>query len=228
MAPGIFLVERFGYLKTGIWLFRNGSECMILEMPDLNEDDPFISWEQIAHYIKNQGISLKFMTATHNHGDHFNTVPQFYSQFPQSPIVVNSFFFKRANLQNFITSQQLESKNFPHASIVNNGVLIFCFQDEIFKTNLDGEPLFLIRAPKHSWSDTLIIFRGTMISGDWWLGPGDPNKNRIPESIVDESINRVIEFINNTGYIIKNVFSVHANEFRRDIDIIDLLKESRI
>lgn len=228
MAPGIFLVERFGYLKTGIWLFRNGYECMILEMPDLNKEDPFTSWDQIAHYIQEQGLILKFMTATHNHSDHFSTIPQFYTHFPKSPIVVNSYFFKRANLQNFITPSQLESKNFPQASIINNGVIIFCFQEEIFCTNLDAEPLYLIRAPKHSWSDTLIVFRGTMISGDWWLGPGDPNNNKIPETVINESINRVIDFINNTGHIIKNVFSVHANEFRRNINIIELLEESKV
>ena len=93
-ALGIQLVEQFGIGKTGIWLFRHKSECMILEMPDQHKD-PFIPWEKIRDYIKQESLHLKFITATHKHGDHFNTYPQFHKTFTNAAIILNSFFFRK-------------------------------------------------------------------------------------------------------------------------------------
>ena len=47
IAPGITLYGKYGEIKTGMWLLRHGSECLILEMPEVTEDDAAEPWEQV-------------------------------------------------------------------------------------------------------------------------------------------------------------------------------------
>ncbi len=228
IAPGIQLVGRFGRLKTGIWLLKYKSECMLLEMPDQSDKDPFRNpWDRIAKYIEQENLHLKFMTATHSHTDHFDTYPNFHNRFPKVPIVVNRLFFHKYNLISFIKPEDLDIIGNINASIEIEGVPIYCFNEKCFETNLEGEQLFLIRAPKHSWSDTMVIFRGCIISGDWWIGPGDPNRNMIPLKTINESIDFLEAFIHKKNYHIHSLFSVHANEFRYGIDFIELMEQTR-
>ena len=51
----------------------------------------------------------------------------------------------------------------PTASQVGSDILI----------NLGGEPLWLVKAPKHSPSDTVTVFRGVAMTGDIELGTLD-------------------------------------------------------
>ena len=96
IAPGIQLIGRFGRLKTGIWLLRHKSECMLLEMPDLIKVDPFPNpWNRIADFMDQENLHLKFISATHSHYDHFNSYPYFHEKFPKVPIIVNKFFFSK-------------------------------------------------------------------------------------------------------------------------------------
>lgn len=231
IAPGIQLLGRFGRLETGIWLFRYNSECMILEMPDTSKNDPFKNpWERIANYIQSENLQLKFLTATHVHTDHFDTFPKFHEQFPNVPIIVNRFFFINSPISDFITAKDLNNLKVLidiKPSIIFKKTPIYCFKDKKFETHLDGELLYLIHAPKHSRSDTMIIFRGSMISGDWWLGPGDPNANQIPIRTINESISYLIDFTRKKEYRIHSIFSVHANEFRRNINFEALMEETR-
>jgi len=200
---------------------------MILEMPDSSDNDPFQSWEKIGEYIKSEKLRLKFMTATHNHSDHFSTHPQFHKRFPDIPIVVNPYFFRKRSLIEFISAEDLESGYNQEPSTIHKGVPICCFKGELFETHLGGEPLYLIQAPKHSWSDTLIVFRGTMITGDWWLGPGDPNPSQIPVEVINRSIDRVENFCRERRYQINTMMSVHANEFRSNFKFFKLMEETR-
>ncbi len=112
-------------------------------------------------------------------------------------------------------------------SISKRGIPIYCFDTKIFETDLAGEPLYLIQAPKHSWSDTMIVFRGSMITGDWWLGKGDPNPNKIPLDVVKGSIDTLEAFCQEKKYYIHTLFSVHVNEIRRNIDFVKLMEETR-
>jgi len=200
---------------------------MILEMPDLSDDDPFISWERIDKYINQEHLKLKLMTATHVHGDHFNTYPQFNKKFPNIPIIVNPLFFREVTISNFITPRDIWHSHSLKPSYFLKDIPIYCFEGKSFETDLSGEPLYLLRAPKHSWSDTLILFRGTVITGDWWLGPGDPNPNRIPIGTINRSIDFLESFIKEKQYHIHTLISVHANEYRRGIDFIEIMEQTR-
>ncbi len=219
---------RFGRLKTGIWLFAHETECMILEMPDQSIEDSISKpWKRIKEYIDQKKLNLKFMTATHVHADHFDTFPMFHSQFPQVPIIVNRHFFPNEKISFFISPEALENGTDLSPSIRKKGVPIYCFETKCFETNLQGEPLFLIHAPKHSWSDTMLIFRGCIISGDWWIGPGDPNANQIPIDVINESLDYLQAFCRPKKYHVHSLFSVHANEFRRGINFFELLEQTR-
>jgi len=225
--PGIQLVEQFGQLNTGIWLLSHHNEGVILEMPDYSEEERFDPWQKLDEYIMEHNIYIKFSTATHNHTDHFSTFPQFHEEFSEIPIVVNSNFFRNFAISKFISAEDLESDVEVEPSIFVKNVPVYCFKEQVFQTHLSGEPLYLIKAPKHSWSDTIVIFRGTMITSDWWIGKGDPNKNNIPESVINDSISLLQEFTRQMNYKIHSLISVHANEFRRNIDFINLMEETR-
>lgn len=221
------MVGQFGRLKTGIWLIRHNDECAILELPDLHDDDPFCSWEKISEYIEQEHLNLKFITATHNHGDHFDTYPQFYKTFPEVPIVVNPQFFQKRSISDFIGCDDLYNAHSIKSATIKKGVPFYCFKGNYFEVDLGGEPMFLLPTPKHSWSDTMVVFRGSMITGDWWLGPGDPNPNQIPIDVINKSIDSLINFSRERNYRIHTLMSVHANEFRRGIDFIKLMEETR-
>lgn len=241
MAPGVILVGRFGWLETGVWLFRNDEECMILEMPDFDMDDNKNPnpWSLIQEYIQKEKLKIKFMTCTHAHLDHIDSFKQFNNAFPEIPIVWHEKFFKWGSYLGFKPFKKAYHENFMQGafdfknnppSIICQKVPIYLWQGDCFKTNIGSEPLYILHVPKHSNSDTMIIFRGTMITGDWWWGPGDPNKNRVNLDVINQSIDKLINFVKNHNYIIKNLFSVHANEFHRDLTLdeyISLLESTR-
>jgi hypothetical protein len=233
IAPGIQLLGRFGKVKAGIWFLRNGSECVILEMPDIEEvDDNQTPWDSLHEYILDNDLYLKFMTATHEQADHFYSFTDFHGAFPEVPILVHRNFFldpKDAEVECTYGPADLEEGTLAlqSPSVELEDIPLFCFEGEVFETNLAGEPLFLVHAPKYSESDTLVVFRGCLITADWWLGPGDPNYNHLPIGQINNSINALLRLTQEKNYVIHSVFSAHANEFRRNIDFRALMEQSR-
>lgn len=241
MAPGVILVGKFGWLETGVWLFRNNEECMILEMPDFDTEESTTPspWMLIQEYIQKENLRIKFMTCTHAHLDHIDSFKQFHVAFPNAPIVWHEKFFKWGSYLGFKPFKKAYPENFMQKefnfennppSIVCQKVPIYLWQGDCLETSLGGEPLFILHVPKHSNSDTMIIFRGTMITGDWWWGPGDPNNNKVSFDAINQSIDRLKLFTMQKNYIINNMFSVHANEFHRELTpetFISLLESTR-
>jgi len=233
VAPGIQLVGRFGRVKAGIWFLRHRAECAIIEMPDIADaDDIQTPWDTLHDYIFEQDLYLKFITATHEHADHFYSFSDFHGTFPEAPILVHRDFFLDPNdveVQNTYDPADLEegSLALEEPSVEVEDIPLFCFDGELFETNLGGEPLYLVHAPKHCLSDTLVVFRGCMITADWWLGAGDPNYNHVPVGQIHHSINTILRLCKEKNYIIHSVFSTHANEFRHNINIEELLEQTR-
>jgi flavorubredoxin len=242
LAPGIILVGHFGWLKTGIWLLFHNKECMILEMPDFEPDENVkpIPWLLIQDYIQKEQLILKFMTCTHAHMDHVDSFKQFHNVFPDVPIIWHESFFKWGSyfgqkpLKKVYNENFMKNNNFlldkNSVSIEHQNIPIYCWQGDFMETNLGGEVIYIVYVPKHSSSDTMIIFQGTMITGDWWWGPGDPNNNHINVDVINQSIDRLENFSTMKKYHIKNMFSVHANEFHRDLtdkDYLSLLESTR-
>ncbi len=226
IAPGIHLACMFG--GTGIWFLRYGTECAIVEMPGTAKREPAsLPWDLIGKFIEQEHLHLKFGCATHDHWDHWSIYPQFHHQFPDTPIIVHQSFFPGERIAQFITPEDLARDPPRKTFLVQNGTPIYCFQGLSFETDLTGEPLYLLHAPKHCPTDTMVIFRGSMITGDWWLGPGDPNPNKVPISTIQTSISFLEEFCRGKNYVVHNLFSVHANEFRRDVNFNELMESTR-
>ena len=90
--------------------------------------------------------------------------------------------------------------------------------------------MFLLSVPKHSVTDTMVVFRGAICTGDWEL--------RTIHSVHDAwsgittaqklaSIQRLIDFVTARNYRIHMVFSVHANDRQEGIDFLKLMEETR-
>jgi glyoxylase-like metal-dependent hydrolase (beta-lactamase superfamily II) len=226
IAPGVWLFHDPSKSRVGVWMLVHGNEGLLVETPALvyTYDEIF---QDIHRFCDDHQVTLRFITATHNHGDHFGGLFEFHEQFPTIPIVVNPAFFQKKSPHSLISSDKLFQNDLGEPSVIHHDVPLYCFDGEIFQVILGGELLFLIHAPKHSLSDTMIIFRGCMISGDWWWGKGDPNWNDIPHDLINQSINRLIMFSRDYSYYIHSIFSVHANEFRWNVDFVQLLESTR-
>lgn len=237
-APGIYLIGRYGVLNTGIWILAEGDEAVIVEMPALlpdKSDDPF---GNIKDFLKHKRLDLRFITATHSHKDHFLSAGSFHKNFPNIPIVVHEGFLFNSmpyrKFDNYITSRSIKRNTFRPTLMASfkspyhkNAFPLFLFKGLIFSFKLGKEPLFLIHAPKHCSSDTMVIFRGTMISGDWWIGENDPNWNRVPKNIINSSVDRLIDFSRKKNYMINRIFSSHADNLLHNVDFFSLMERSR-
>ncbi len=87
---------------------------------------------------------------------------------------------------------------------------------------LGGEPVWLIKAPKHSSSDTIIVFRGIAMTGDIELGTIDSVNDEIPRDVKAASMEYLSGFQERTGYHIHTIVSAHLNDFRQGVNWRDL------
>ncbi|MGF1580301.1 MAG: hypothetical protein ACFCD0_13140 [Gemmataceae bacterium] len=204
---GIYLLGQFNRLRTGCWLLVHGGEAAILEMPPRSVGEPspaVVAQEAVAEL----SVSVKYLLCTHKHWDHFSraTFNDFRGAFPTA----------RAWLQRGF-SQGL-------------GVSYF---DDVHQLDLSGGPFFLVPAPKHSSTDTMVIFRGVVCTGDWELGTissvhdwtwfwGVPREQKL------KSIERMERFPQEYNYHIHSTFSVHANDKRVGIDFPGLMASTRV
>ncbi len=184
-------------------------------------------WDSIGEYVEENHLHLKFGTATHDHWDHFFIYPQFHNRFPNVPIIAHESFFPGEELAHFITPEDINKGEYQTASLIRNGTPIYCYKEPNIETDLAGEPLYLLHAPKHSLTDTMVIFQGSMIAGDWWLGPGDPNPNKVPLRTIHTSIDFLEQFCRQKNYVIHNIFAVHGNEFRWDVNFKESMESTR-
>lgn len=240
-ARGVYLAGRFGELQSGSWILAHGNEAVILEMPHY-KDNGKNPLKIIKNFIRKYSLNIKFITATHNHGDHIYSINKFHREFPEIPIVFHrSFISERYQLPlstEYITPMKLlENKISPSLRMTYltqdqsykdpPPIPIYLFKSHIFSFPIAGEYMHMIHAPKHSYTDTMIIFRGTMISGDWWIGRGDPNWSNIPHRIINSSIDRILNFSRKNSYRIERIFSAHADNLLYDINLENLMQETR-
>lgn len=87
-----------------------------------------------------------------------------------------------------------------------------------------GEPLWLIKAPKHSPCDVVTVFRGVAMTGDIELGMLASVNDEVPEETRRKSMARLRDFQDRTGYRVHTIVSAHLNSVRRDVCWPDLFK----
>jgi glyoxylase-like metal-dependent hydrolase (beta-lactamase superfamily II) len=83
---------------------------------------------------------------------------------------------------------------------------------------LGGEPLWLIKAPKHSPSDMVTVFRGAAMTGDIELGTLDSVNEEVLRATRAASMEYLRAFEDRTGYHVHTIISAHLNDFRQGVN----------
>jgi glyoxylase-like metal-dependent hydrolase (beta-lactamase superfamily II) len=209
-SEGVILLGVYGEKRAGCWLLVNGGSAAIVEMPPYNpgQFSPTIA-AQIE--CEQRDITIEHLLCTHAHEDHasFDTLKEFHKAFPGARISLQSGF----------------KTELPHNLQAN-------WFEERLSLDIAGEPLHLIHAPKHSWTDTMIVFRGVMITGDWEMNTihsvyDDDAHHCVPKKTKLQSIENLKRFTIDTGYRVHKIFSSHANDRRDDVDFIELMEDTK-
>jgi len=209
-SEGVYLLGRYGDLSTGCWLLTNGSSAAIVELPPHTSDQwpPAIAAKLAARQLS---VNVEYILCTHAHDDHLSsaTLHEFHRAFPNAVLHVHDSFE-------------------PYVS----GIGSVRYFRGVVKLGIGGEPLFLVHAPKHSWTDTFIVFRGVAFSGDWEfntiraINDEDANLN-VPLKRKLESIDLLQRFPDDQGYVVHRTFSAHTNERRDNVDFAALMEDTK-
>lgn len=225
VAPGYTILKRYGPYKNACWILQNGGEAAVVEMPMFSpsEKPPY---EKVRAFIKKRKLRLKYGIVTHGHVDHCKTLPEFRLNFPDTHFVTHrSMLEDRRFLAIMANNPRLPLRAW------NNGS--FKLFDEIYPGpiwtgTLGGEPLHLIHAPKHSYTDQLLLFRGGMITGDWYLGDlRDCNALVRPEHKV-QSIEQAVQIVQNLRHHVHMLFSGHGDCLYYRVDFRTMMERSKV
>lgn len=211
-SDGIFLLGRYEWFGTGVWMFVSGNEAAIIEMPPFNPQHQESPARKAYFVAKKNRLTVRYLLCTHTHHDHFQRgiAEELHRYFPGAEFVLQRGFEPLA-------------KGLPNVSY---------FEEERVLL-LGTEPLYLVHAPKHSWTDTMIIFKGVVITGDWELNTlhschDDKPRHRVAKEVKIRSIQKMRRFQEDKGYHIHKVFSVHANDRRENVDFNRLMDDTLI
>jgi hydroxyacylglutathione hydrolase len=209
---GVWLLGRYDFFETGCWLLHHGGKAALLEAPPYN---PAMQWSpahEAQRIAAELGVTVEYLLCTHAHHDHFHrkTHSELAQAFPTAQTVLHEEF--RSWL--------------PHVSNIQY------FTDAI-TLSLGGEPLHIVHAPKHSMSDSMVVFRGSVCTGDWELNTlksahDDKPRYSVPNPIKLKSVMKMTTFERDYHYRVKTVYSAHANDFRENIDFTWLMADTGI
>jgi hydroxyacylglutathione hydrolase len=202
VSDGVAFLGRFRPCSVGCWVLHHGGEAAILEMPPsrARRRPP---WSAARAFLRRHDLRPKFMLTSHVHWDHLGGYPGFRRTFPRVPFLAHESFLRHVR--------------FPPGDHVMTGS----------ETTLDlgGEPLIVLHAPKHSPTDLLVIFRGTVATGDWSLGRAPDCNGLVPKPTKVAAMTHARDTLHRRGYGVHTAFSAHANETRRGIDFAGLLDD---
>jgi hypothetical protein len=88
--------------------------------------------------------------------------------------------------------------------------------------HVGGEPLWLVKAPKHSANDVVTVFRGVAMTGDIELGMLGSVNNEVPWPTKVRSMDRLRRFQDRAGYRVHTTVSAHLNDVRTNANWPDL------
>lgn len=225
VADGFTILKKYGPIKNACWILENNGEAAIVETPPFKrgEKPPY---EKADTYCKKNRLFPKYILLTHPHWDHCQTLPQFRATFPQAKLIAHESFLHDHFFRYMIRNTRVKGA---HSS--SSGSYRFfddVYSGDFYRLELGGEPLFLIHAPKHSYGDQLIVFKGAMITGDWYIGDlKDCNDLVNPHDKV-QSIDKVMNIVRGLDYHIHMLFSGHGDALMFDADFYSIMEASKI
>ena len=203
LSDGVLLLGRYGDFRCGTFLLHHGGCAAVVECPPWRRArNPVNAVRRVARSRRHRR-RVERILLTHAHLDHAGALAAFAAAFPEALPTLHRSQIEDAGFRWIIRPTLPQGMK---AEVVDG--------DHV-ELALAGEPLHLIHAPKHSLHDVMVVFRGVLISGDWWLGPGDPNPSRVPLAVRRRSVERMMAF--GERYIVHTVVSAHANDIRRDV-----------
>lgn len=218
LAPGILMLGPYGPYRNAVWLFVNGDEAAVIEMPPYRPRKDARPWSAAQKCLKEIGAQAKYGLLSHAHVDHCQTLVKFRDTFPEAQFVGH-----RTQVESRMVARLAwKEGRRPH------DLFDEVFDGEIRALDLNGEPLILIHAPKHSESDQIILYRGTALTGDWFLGDlRDCNAIVDPREKI-RSIERVQSWLHRLDYHVDRAFSGHGDCLYHDVDFHNLLEKSKV
>lgn len=90
--------------------------------------------------------------------------------------------------------------------------------------HIGDEPVWLVKAPKHSLTDVVAVFRGVAMTGDIELGMLASVNDEVPRRTKKKSMDRLRGFQDRAGYHVHSIVSAHLNDVRVSIRWPDLFR----
>lgn len=203
IADGVYRLGRFRPTRCASWVLHGKREAALLEFPP-SWPRRHKAWNAAWRFVREAGLQTRYLLATHSHWDHVGGFAGFRRRFRGVPLVA-------------------------HGSLLASGKRVgrnqHFFHESHVELSLDGEPLYLLHAPKHSPQDTLVIFRGTVCTGDWTVGPMPDCTSLVSRERKRHSCRFVRHFLAERNYRVHTLYSVHGNDLRRGIDFDAMLAE---
>lgn len=109
---------------------------------------------------------------------------------------------------------EFSKARFVHPSSVEGDLLL----------QVGGEPVWLIKAPKHSLTDVVTVFRGVAMTGDIELGTLQSVNREVPKRLKARSMDRLRGFQERTRYHVHSIVSAHLNDVRLSVHWPDLFE----
>ena len=218
-APGICLLARSKvvpreplpvgeefFSPCGLWLLVHGGEALLLEAPFAAEDaSPILS--HLRDFLEANHLWLKFFTVSHLHHDHAAGLGEVAKAFRRATFVHPEEWLAHRKGR---SADNLERCTAAADEAFERG-LVFGY-DKVWEFALGGEPVVFLRAPYHSPTDQLVVFRGVAIRPDWHL-PSLPGE---PVALADAdpadkraSLRRVLDF--NGSYGVHSHLAAHGD-----------------
>lgn len=225
VAPGFTILKRYGPYKNACWVLENNGEAAVVEFPMYSPGEKPPA-ERLAAYLRTHKLHLKYALVTHGHVDHCKSLPEFRLRFPGTHFVTHRSMIGDSNFLRIMS----RSPVLPHQAWNDGTFSLFdeLFDGTLWSGHLGGEPLHLIYAPKHSYTDQLVVFRGGMITGDWYLGDlRDCNAIVKPEH-KRQAIDSALHTVRQIGHNVHMMFSGHGDCLYYQVNFAEMMQRSKV
>lgn len=218
------MLGRFGPYKNAVWIMWREGEAALLEMPPHSPGQKK-PWLAAASFLKKRKLKAKYAFLSHAHIDHCHSLLDFRTHFPRTRFVAHRSVAESRVIQGM---EWMARNTLPPGLFGRPSLFHELFRSNLWKGELGGEPIYLIHAPKHSHSDQLVLFRGAMMTGDWFLGDLKDCNALVEPKVKKKSIDWVVRIVDKLGYHVHMMFSGHGDCLFYDVDFQEMMRKSKI